>query len=589
MTPIHRLPIGCILRVGPDVAVRHRVRETLGAPTVSEVLSLNEEELVGVPQLGPKRIRQVLGFRDRALILFERWKKSYVIAAAAHSWVRPHHLREKEYPALRKVQELLGRHPSALDLLGLDLDYLREELGWLDQPLNCLASICERLEDNMLSEQSVKGFGDSPLGYSREALTVEQGDELLAEALASKPTQEKWRQRHGVFQEYLGIGNEEATLAILGRRLGVSRERVRRLNRDYLSRFVLSIGAPVSMAFLQGGDRLGASLEEDLPKTRALFSGTTSFLRGLAFLWGVPIAELGVPANRVPAIRTSAPAGLEELARVTLPPYSREQLLAAMPEAQASPDRFLSSLQKGGVLLEVPGGFDLGTLTTSSAIARVLLDHPEGLHWKAVAALANKFLGRDPKEVGSRAIPSALASDPHFYLCGSGTYRHMKFFPPTEVAQRSFTERVMFLIREDVESLRDLHYRTGLHEICDYYFLRQCVALEADRRNDLYFRGVSGMDSVSRSPFSKSLNHSRLLLRRLADLPQPAAFREIRGHMPYLHSGILTSNLSRLNKEGLVERPQHGSWQLSADGWAHLQSSAVAPDRGPARLEGRLH
>lgn len=193
-------------------------------------------------------------------------------------------------------------------------------------------------------------------------------------------------------------------------------------------------------------------------------------------------------------------------------------------------------------------------LSRRATTAFALLSHPRGLHLRDIDRLVSSYgLCRPRSSTGQRA--TLLDGNTWIYLCGPGTYRHVRYLPvsPNEISD--ILDAVCDHLRStryDDANLRSVHLAIANELWLDYYDLRHIVTTMGQER-DLFFCGRSMGDTVSLHPRPAPLGLSETVYRLLEGTPHPLTREDIAG-MLRSSAGAVSAALVPLIKSARITR-----------------------------------
>ncbi|MDD3147810.1 MAG: RNA polymerase sigma factor RpoD/SigA, partial [Candidatus Riflebacteria bacterium] len=169
-----------------------------------------------------------LGYRFSTYAAY--WIRYYMQKAVAHQGTTvtiPHHLLTVAHKIRRHIQEFEGqflRAPTISELeksLGIDKEKILNVLSITQTPVSIHAKAGSEDDDGETMEYYLE---DKKNLSPEEAALEKRKNEAISEGLANLPERLRF-----VVESFYGFKDEELSLAEIGRRMNISRERVRQL------------------------------------------------------------------------------------------------------------------------------------------------------------------------------------------------------------------------------------------------------------------------------------------------------------------------------------------------------------------------
>lgn len=376
-------------------------------------------------------------------------------------------------------------------------------------------------------------------------------------------------------------------LEYLGRQFGVTRERVRQME----AKFNKSISRSLRIQPEALGALLTQHIEEDLselfPELADLFTETRLFYRFLEVC-------SGLPEGQIQAVQHFERNGrdrkvLEEFWREMPSPVAPELLIAELmnecgysnSQAQHAIDRFI----RLEMLVPTTGGFVPRNLTQKAAVAHALIPHPKGLPWVDIARVVNA-LRLSGKPLPEDRLNQSIVNCESSYLCGRGSYRHLRYFPLSDGDAPGLLAMVrgrLVAHGQASANLPDLHRALAGECSCDYFELRHFVSAYGEEHG-LYFDGTSSNDTVSLTPEGERVRIREVILKLLCESPRGLTLVEVASQLKTKSVPLARLYVGRLIDENKVVRvdemiyttPEKAFDQVDLNGIGQVMDAVIA-------------
>ena len=331
-----------------------------------------------------------------------------------------------------------------------------------------------------------------------------------------------------IMEARLGIGTPAQTLEALGRELGVTRERVRQIQKKGMASllsFLRNCGFCTWELFRHCIEDPAATF----PKTAAAFYDRQNFYEFLTFLSGFDFT-LAKGADSIPTNdinRWMANFGHPIKLKDFITDYhernsSFRKKVALMPLAILESERY--TVRNGFVYVH--------DAPREHAVAATLLSFPKGLHFSDAANITNK-------EIYERGVLRAdrldrpFSDSEYIYTCEQGTYKHTKFLGISGADIKRVCEAVLDSLldaEEEVVHLGEIYHDSDfLRQF--HYFDARYVTKWYGKDWGIHFFGKSRKDNVSLDPEAVPYGQAQTVERILSNADEPVSVTEIADHL----------------------------------------------------------
>jgi hypothetical protein len=294
-----------------------------------------------------------------------------------------------------------------------------------------------------------------------------------------------------------GFQADALTLEQVGKRIGVTRERIRQRAKK-LNELLLR-GMRVSPAVLR--EKLYAEKQVDvvghLSPFRSLFSGDEEMVRLLAVLADSDSDE--IHEYVYPLVKNRE---MHSCFQEIPYPAPVEMILGELQQQLGLEDvaaqAYLLQLSTKGMLDVDDGKAIPRGMAKEAAVLHVLAGYPMGLGWRDVAKKVNEA-GICRSALSYERPDYVLGASQRIYQCDIGGYRHVRFLDISEQEIADCLEDVRHFVEEskyEAVTLLTEYYNSKVSAPLDYFEVRHIVKTHGHRKG-IHFIGRSRMDTVS--------------------------------------------------------------------------------------------
>ncbi|WEJ61871.1 sigma factor-like helix-turn-helix DNA-binding protein [Thiomicrorhabdus lithotrophica] len=416
-----------------------------------------------------------------------------------------------------------------IDILELDKELLQQQKGYGKAKIQIISELKDKVFLEMLAVSKLGRnfkYGQSDLIISMKSsfyseLDLEEAiiDEIedFALDLPDKESQ--------IFLSRLGFNHKIVTLEELGQKYGLTRERVRQVDKKLFNQFIKRF--TISLEFIK--NRILYETEDKfltMPILYSLFDREQSFYAFFSRLLQKN-DEFDVDEFKPLTNQTL----LEDFCTQNKSPYDKDHLINELISNTGM--NFIKAsitvdylLDQGIFTQNVDGRYQPSKLGKKEALAHVLLSFPNGLPWKDAALVTNsKQYSRS--NIYTDRLDSAFISSEYIYQSGSGTYRHVIFSDLNDVdIDQIILDSKYFLEALPEKSCHLNEFFKTYDSKIGYFELRHLLR-EYGNVHGIYFNGRSNKDSISLNENANLGGQRELIVNLLNNASGPLSKTEI--------------------------------------------------------------
>jgi hypothetical protein len=328
-----------------------------------------------------------------------------------------------------------------------------------------------------------------------------------------------------IFQHRWGFVDERLTLAEIGKKYDVSRERIRQLESKINERLNNFLALESAEIWCDARSLPQHELRMEMADLSECFAEQSHFHEFLAFVSHGAVDGMDSSANPPLTILDGYFALHGTAINQEIILQHLQQELGGDEKDASNALQFLNA--QGQVSSERGLVFPLN-LGKHDAAAAVLSEHPNGLPWLDIARHANRR-AISSSSFSEKTLSHGLQDSALMYVAGKGVYRHTRFVdfstldePAIFHALRTYFDTTA----RDVAHLSEAHASLAQLHKHDYYILRYVVKMRGEEHG-IYFNGKSQTDSISLNPAFDLFSQKDVILQAMRQGQGPLTKNEV--------------------------------------------------------------
>lgn len=327
-----------------------------------------------------------------------------------------------------------------------------------------------------------------------------------------------------IMEARLGIGTPARTLEEIGQKVGVTRERIRQIQKKEMASL---------RGFLRNGgfctwELVRHCLEDPIgsfPKTAGAFYNKKKFYEFLSVVSGFDFTRamtvVDIPTDELN--RWIATFGHPIDLRAFMNDYREKdgsswQRVALLPLAIRESEKY--KVRNGSVSVH--------NAPREHAVAATLLRFPKGLHFSDAANITNKEI-YERKVLRADRLDRPFSDSEYIYTCDQGTYKHTKFLGIVDDDIQQVCGTVLDSLldsEEEVVHLGEIYHDSGFLSQFEYFDVRYVTKWYGEDWG-VHFFGKSRKDNVSLDPKAVSYGQAQTVERILSNADEPVSVTDI--------------------------------------------------------------
>lgn len=314
------------------------------------------------------------------------------------------------------------------------------------------------------------------------------------------------------FKSRFGFQEDHKTLAELGKQFGITRERVRQIETK-LKRSLRSLGNIDKNSLIDFFNKYESiSFHKLFPKLNKYFNSTRSsnneitrskFTIFIECFCGVEEQYFKTPERELLDFDNEK---LKEIFTITPSGVSRDNFFEIIKENYGYNDFVTLSaiefMEKKGLIKISDKKIYPIELNKYQEVANILLQYPNGLHWKKIAIIGNKSFSKNKWDL-ERIVGDAsfnMISNKYIYLSDRGTYRLFNLCPEIKNRNEIINTFKNYLIEKklDQATLEEAFQniiKLDKFKNLNFYDARAIIKKFGPEKN-LYHTGISGTNTI---------------------------------------------------------------------------------------------
>ncbi len=347
-----------------------------------------------------------------------------------------------------------------------------------------------------------------------------------------------------------GFNHDNQTLEEVGKRHGLTRERVRQLEKQTNTYLPLYLRIHSKILWANIRENMGSNLTTALPYLAQCFETEKLFYSFIEIC--CQIKKSSLIEIMLPKVQRRL---LEPFFCLNPSPVAHdvivEELTSEFGYSRALAEITIKKLVELHSIKITDKGIKPQNMGNKEAVAHSLTFHPEGLPWKDIAKIAN--VQNYAKNINEERLTHGFNDSDYIYLSSHGNYRNLMFLDVESFDFKSIMQHILdYFISKDIEALNlhDYFQQTSNERASiEYFVLRHLVRTYGDEFG-LYFNGRSGVDNVSVNEVSERVTQWDVVVQVLNQakgaMTKPEIAERLRskslGHATYYLNELMENN-----------------------------------------------
>lgn len=420
----------------------------------------------------------------------------------------------------------------------------------------------ERFKDSYLSEEKIiikQDISNDVL----EKLIIEDINYVLS--LFTEKMNLVFKGRYGYMQNF-------ETLEDLGKKFNVTRERVRQYESD-INKTLIKIGKIDRFSLVQFFNKYKSiSFHKLFPQLDKNFTNTSHSNAGgditrdrlVAFMesycgvkenyFTTPERELwNFDSERLKEIFVFTPAGVstDDFIEIIKDNYGYDDFTSKSALEFMNKKEFIKIVNEKVYPIKI---------NKNEEVAHILLNYPDGLHWKEVCKIGNKSYTKNKWDLERIVGDSSLSmnGNPHIYLIDKGKHRLIKYLLSEVEGKDEIISLTINLLNElnldqsDLEKIYKKIIEIEKYQNLKFYNFRAIIKIFGEEKG-LYHTGKSGQNTISFNKDIKSISLKDKIREIIENSNDEISQQEINKKLQKSNEQLpLSTHLDSLENENVI-------------------------------------
>ena len=349
-----------------------------------------------------------------------------------------------------------------------------------------------------------------------------------------------------------GFNHDIETLEEVGERHGLTRERVRQLEKQINTYLPLYLRIHPKVLWANIREKTGSDLTVSLPFLAQCFDTEKlfySFIESCCLIKKGSLIEITLPKVQRRLLEPFFCLNPSPVAHDVLV----EELTSEFGYSRALAQATIRRLAELGSIKIIEMNVKPRNMGGREAIAHALTYQPEGLPWKDVVKIVNRQ-GYAKYKLAEDRVPHGFNDSDYIYLCNHGNYRNLMFLDLEPFDFESIMKHLLdYFESNDIETLNLYDYfqqTSNERPPIEYFTLRHVVRTYGEEFG-IYFNGRSGVDNVSINEVSERVTQWDVVVQALNQskgaMTKPEIAERLRSKS-LNHAGYYLNELMEKNK-----------------------------------------
>lgn len=461
-----------------------------------------------------EEVKPLIDFNDTSS------KFCIILSSLSELHLNYQYLKKHDVKLIKKLEKLYGSL-GIKDILDCDVREIKGEKGLAFGAKHSIA--LKQLQDALREEMIFIIENNNKLPIDQARLLVSSKvkfydmpkiDEILIEDIESYLWSLDEKQQDIALSRW-GFNHDNETLEEVGERHGLTRERVRQLEKQTNTYLPLYLCIHPKVLWANIRENMGSDLTTALPYLAQCFETEKLFYSFIEICCQIKRGSL--IEIMLPKVQRRL---LEPFFCLNPSPVAHdviiEELTSEFGYSRMLAEITIKKLAELRSIIITDKGIKPQNMGNKEAVAHALTFHSEGLPWKDVAIIANAQ--NYAKNINEERLTHGFNDSDYIYLSSHGNYRNLMFLDVESFNLKSIMQHILdYFEHHDIEALNlhDYFQQTSNERASIEYFTLRHLVRTYGEEFGIYFNGRSGVDNVSVNEVSERVTQWDVVVQAL--------------------------------------------------------------------------